>query len=315
MTFTIGRGNDLCCAAIEQLAPLVVGRELEEIVGRRRGVLAPAHQRRAAPMARAGEGRHPPRDRRARERGVGPLGARSRASRCGNWSATSRPSSSSPHVDFRYLTDVLDRDEALDLLRALDADARATRRRARARRLSGVPHVGGLARVRRGEGARPVPRRARRRVALLQDQGRPRRRGRRPPVRGDARGDRRPPADGRRQPGVGRRRGDRADAAPRAVRPPLDRGADEPRRRARPRGDPPRGRARSASRRASTPRTAWSSSSCCRPKRSTTARSTRAGSAASTRCSRCCCSRPSSASRCARMPAASVCASTCSTCA
>src|SRR5439155_14761053 len=32
MTFTIGRGNDLCCAAIEQLAPLVVGRELEEIV-------------------------------------------------------------------------------------------------------------------------------------------------------------------------------------------------------------------------------------------------------------------------------------------
>src|SRR3979409_2188880 len=32
MTFTIGRGNDLCCAAIEQLAPLVVGRDLEEIV-------------------------------------------------------------------------------------------------------------------------------------------------------------------------------------------------------------------------------------------------------------------------------------------
>src|SRR5215475_1811707 len=33
MTFTIGRGNDLCCAAIEQLAPLVVGRELAEVVG------------------------------------------------------------------------------------------------------------------------------------------------------------------------------------------------------------------------------------------------------------------------------------------
>src|SRR5215831_10433928 len=32
MTFTIGRGNDLCCAAIEQLAPLVVGRDLEEVV-------------------------------------------------------------------------------------------------------------------------------------------------------------------------------------------------------------------------------------------------------------------------------------------
>ncbi len=32
MTFTLGRGNDLCCAAIEQLAPLVVGRDLEELV-------------------------------------------------------------------------------------------------------------------------------------------------------------------------------------------------------------------------------------------------------------------------------------------
>ena len=32
MTFTIGRGNDLCCSAIEQLAPLIVGRDLEELV-------------------------------------------------------------------------------------------------------------------------------------------------------------------------------------------------------------------------------------------------------------------------------------------
>ena len=32
LTFTIGRGNDLCCAAIDQLAPLVVGRSLESIV-------------------------------------------------------------------------------------------------------------------------------------------------------------------------------------------------------------------------------------------------------------------------------------------
>jgi len=31
MTFTIGRGNDLCCAAIELLTPLVVGRDLEEL--------------------------------------------------------------------------------------------------------------------------------------------------------------------------------------------------------------------------------------------------------------------------------------------
>ena len=32
MTFTIGAGNDLCCAAIEALAPLVRGRELSNIV-------------------------------------------------------------------------------------------------------------------------------------------------------------------------------------------------------------------------------------------------------------------------------------------
>src|SRR6476620_5405687 len=32
MTFTIGRGNDLCCAAIEQLEQLVDGTDLEETV-------------------------------------------------------------------------------------------------------------------------------------------------------------------------------------------------------------------------------------------------------------------------------------------
>jgi L-fuconate dehydratase len=31
MTFTIGRGNEICARAIESLAPLVVGRTLEEI--------------------------------------------------------------------------------------------------------------------------------------------------------------------------------------------------------------------------------------------------------------------------------------------
>src|SRR5205823_11565422 len=31
LTFTIGRGNELCCAAIEALAPLVEGLELEWI--------------------------------------------------------------------------------------------------------------------------------------------------------------------------------------------------------------------------------------------------------------------------------------------
>lgn len=31
MTFTIGRGNDLCCAAIEAFRPHVVGRRLDDL--------------------------------------------------------------------------------------------------------------------------------------------------------------------------------------------------------------------------------------------------------------------------------------------
>lgn len=33
LTFTIGRGNDLCCAAVELLAEKLIGRDLEEITG------------------------------------------------------------------------------------------------------------------------------------------------------------------------------------------------------------------------------------------------------------------------------------------
>ena len=71
---------------------------------------------------------------------------------------------------------------------------------------------------------------------------------------------------------------------------------------------------RFGSRPASTSRTASSSSSCCRPARSTSASSTAVGSAASTRCWQSSCSRRSSACRSARTPAASGCASTRSTC-
>ena len=33
LTFTIGRGNELCVAAIEALAPQVVGRDTDDILG------------------------------------------------------------------------------------------------------------------------------------------------------------------------------------------------------------------------------------------------------------------------------------------
>jgi len=125
MTFTIGRGNDLCCAAIEQLAPLVVGRELEEIVadgaafwrrltndgqlrwlGPEKGVIHLA----TAALVNA----------------VWDLWARVDEKPLWQLVCEMSPEQFVACVDFRYLTDVLDRDEALDLLRAL-APTRAER--------------------------------------------------------------------------------------------------------------------------------------------------------------------------------------------
>ena len=125
MTFTIGRGNDLCCAAIEQLAPLVVGRELEEIVadgaafwrrltndgqlrwlGPEKGVIHLA----TAALVNA----------------VWDLWARVEGKPLWRLVCDLSPEQFVASVDFRYLTDVLDRDEALDMLRAL-APTRAER--------------------------------------------------------------------------------------------------------------------------------------------------------------------------------------------
>ena len=58
------------------------------------------------------------------------------------------------------------------------------------------------------------------------------------------------------------------------ARPVLDRGADVAGRRSRTRGDSPGRDAGAGRHRASTSTTAWSSSSCCRPRRSTSCRST-----------------------------------------
>ena len=118
MTFTIGRGNDLCCAAIEQLAPLVVGRELEEIVadgaafwrrltndgqlrwlGPEKGVIHLA----TAALVNA----------------VWDLWARVEQKPLWRLVCDLSPEQFVASVDFRYLTDVLDRDEAVDLLGTL----------------------------------------------------------------------------------------------------------------------------------------------------------------------------------------------------
>jgi L-fuconate dehydratase len=125
MTFTIGRGNDLCCAAIEQLAPLVVGRELEEIVADGaafwRALTNDGQLRWLGP-----------------EKGVIHLATAALVNAVWDlWARVERkplwrlvcelsPEQFVACVDFRYLTDVLDRDEALDLLGAL-APTRAQR--------------------------------------------------------------------------------------------------------------------------------------------------------------------------------------------
>jgi L-fuconate dehydratase len=119
MTFTIGRGNDLCCAAIEQLAPLVVGLDLAEIVGDGaafwRRLTNDGQLRWLGPekgvihLATA-----------ALVNAVWDLWAKVEGKPLWRLVADLTPEQLVGCIDFRYLSDALDRDEALDLLRALE---------------------------------------------------------------------------------------------------------------------------------------------------------------------------------------------------
>jgi L-fuconate dehydratase len=118
MTFTIGRGNDLCCAAIEALAPLVVGRDLEEVVGDGarfwRGLVNDGQLRWLGPekgvihLATA-----------AIVNAVWDLWAKSEGKPLWRLVCDLTPAQLVDQVDLRYLTDVIDRDRALDLLEGL----------------------------------------------------------------------------------------------------------------------------------------------------------------------------------------------------
>ena len=115
MTFTIGRGNELCCRAIESLAPLVVGRSLDEIT---------------ADMA--GFWRHVTGDSQLRwvgpEKGVIHLATGAIVNAAWDlWAkvegkplwrllADMTPEQLVGCIDFRYITDALTPDEALGLL-------------------------------------------------------------------------------------------------------------------------------------------------------------------------------------------------------
>jgi L-fuconate dehydratase len=124
-TFTIGRGNDVCRAAIEALAPLIVGSDVDSMV------------------ADLGElGRRLTHDSQFRwlgpEKGVMHLAAAALinaawdlAGKCAGQPVWQLLSAMSPEqlvdlVDWRYLTDALTPAEALDILRAA-APGRAAR--------------------------------------------------------------------------------------------------------------------------------------------------------------------------------------------
>ncbi len=118
LTFTIGQGNDLCCAAIDLLAPLVVGRRLDSVVddmgafwrsltnhpqlrwlGPEKGVV---HLATAAVV-----------------NAVWDLWARTRGVPVWRLVAEMEPEQLVSCVDFRYLRDELDEERALDLVRTL----------------------------------------------------------------------------------------------------------------------------------------------------------------------------------------------------
>jgi len=118
MTFTIGRGNDLCCAAIDALAPLVIGHDLEEFVadgaGFWRRLTNDGQLRWLGPekgvihLATA-----------ALVNALWDLWAKVEGKPLWRLVADMTPSQFVGQVDFRYLSDVIDRDRALDMLDAL----------------------------------------------------------------------------------------------------------------------------------------------------------------------------------------------------
>ena len=101
-----------------------------------------------AALDRPRQGRDPPGDGRGRQRGVG-SGRKPNASRGGSWPTWLEELVRA--IDFRYLTDCLTPDEALDLLPA--GAAGRTDRAARARRLPVLHDVGRLARLQRRQAA------------------------------------------------------------------------------------------------------------------------------------------------------------------
>ena len=236
-TFTIGRGNEICAEAIRAFRPLVVGRTLESItsdhaafwrslasesqlrwLGPEKGVI---HLAMAA-IVNAVWDLHAKRERKPVWKLLADMSPREIV-RC---------------IDFRYITDALTPDEAIELLER-QAGTRAQREaEVYQNGLSRLHDVGRLDGIFRRLRAAPLSRGARRRVDALQGQGRQRAGGgcQAPRV---GTGGNRPvqQTDDRCQSTMGCQRGDRVRSSALAFQPVVDRGADEPGRCAGARDD------------------------------------------------------------------------------
>ncbi len=215
LTFTIGRGTEICVAAINAFAPLIIGRTLESLtedmaqfwrmmtgesqlrwLGPEKGVI---HLATAAVV-----------------NAVWDLYAKEENKPLWKLLVDMPPEQLVSCIDFRYITGALTPDEALDLLRR-QVPAKAQRE------AEMLQH--GFPAYTTGAGWSGYSDEQMRQLCLatLQTEGRPEPGGRSAPRAHHARRDRAGEhLDVRRKPGMGGERGHRCNAAPGGFRPPLD---------------------------------------------------------------------------------------------
>jgi len=121
LTFTIGRGNDICCMAIEAMRHLVVGADLTEVLAHPgtfwRHLTSDSQLRWIGPEKGAihlATG--------AVVNAVWDLLAKQAGKPVWRLVAEMSPEEIADIVDYRYLTDVLTRDEAVEILKRAEAD-------------------------------------------------------------------------------------------------------------------------------------------------------------------------------------------------
>ena len=155
LTFTFGRGNDLCVAAVKSLVPLIQGTTLESITadmaGFWRHITGDSQFRWLGPekgvihLATA-----------AIVNAVWDLWAQAEGKPLWKLLADMTPEQLVACVDFRYITDAITPAEATRFCRQIDA-TKPQREADASRRLSRVHDVGRLARIRRREAPPALP--------------------------------------------------------------------------------------------------------------------------------------------------------------